>query len=86
MFEWDNSDKDTIVYYSEGKTYERSGAIIAALKQVGGFWKFMGSTVQVLPVNFRDRVYRWVAGNRSRWFGRRDTCYFPDAKHIDRFI
>lgn len=86
LFDWDNSEKDTIVYCYEGRTYERSGAIIEALKQVGGFWKFLGRTLQILPANFRDRIYRWVAGNRSHWFGRHETCYLPDTKHTDRFI
>lgn len=33
---------------------------------------------------FRDPIYRWIARNRYRWFGKRDTCRVPTAEERER--
>jgi predicted DCC family thiol-disulfide oxidoreductase YuxK len=32
---------------------------------------------RVIPRTWRDSVYRVIARNRYRWFGRRQICYLP---------
>jgi predicted DCC family thiol-disulfide oxidoreductase YuxK len=44
------------------------------------------SVGRLLPRVVRDWLYEVVARNRLRWFGRRQTCYLPDATQADRFI
>lgn len=42
-----------------------------------------------LPVEarpLRDALYRWLARNRYRWFGRSDTCLLPAPEHAARFL
>jgi predicted DCC family thiol-disulfide oxidoreductase YuxK len=34
----------------------------------------------------RDRLYAFVARNRLGFFGRRATCYVPNAADEDRFL
>ncbi|RME58755.1 thiol-disulfide oxidoreductase DCC, partial [Candidatus Parcubacteria bacterium] len=34
----------------------------------------------------RDGVYFWVARQRYRWFGRRETCRLPSAEERERFL
>ena len=41
---------------------------------------------QVIPRPIRDGVYRWIARNRYRWFGRREACMIPEPGIVDRFI
>jgi predicted DCC family thiol-disulfide oxidoreductase YuxK len=41
---------------------------------------------RALPLPARDRLYAFVARNRLRWFGTRETCYLPDPAEADRFI
>jgi len=31
-------------------------------------------------------VYRWVARNRYRWFGKRDSCRVPSPEERERFL
>ena len=38
-----------------------------------------------LPSPLRDPIYRWIARNRYRWFGKRDTCRVPTAEERERF-
>ena len=39
-----------------------------------------------LPKRLRDPLYRWVARNRYRWFGRRAQCFVPSATDHELFL
>jgi predicted DCC family thiol-disulfide oxidoreductase YuxK len=39
-----------------------------------------------MPKPVRDRIYRWLARNRYRWFGRREQCFVPSAADRDLFL
>lgn len=86
----DPHDLDT-VYVVKGygqpdeRLLARSDAILFMLKQLGGFWKIAG-VGQVLPKAFRDRVYKIVARNRYRVFGKQESCMLPEPKHRAKFL
>lgn len=63
----------------------RSDAIIYALTQLGGVWKAMG-IAKILPKSLRDGIYKIVARNRYRVFGKHESCMLPDPKHSDKFL
>ncbi|MDY0342004.1 MAG: DCC1-like thiol-disulfide oxidoreductase family protein [Lentimicrobium sp.] len=83
---FDDGETGTIIYYSRGIIFSRSNAVVALLKDIGGFWKLMGSLIGIVPPNFRDSIYRWVVRNRFRWFGKRSTCFLPGPENMHRFI
>ena len=62
-----------------------SDAIIAVLERLGGGWR-AARLLRLLPRRLRDPLYRRLARNRYRWFGRRETCYLPPAAERDRFL
>jgi len=62
-----------------------SDAIIAVLARLGGAWRVMG-LLRWIPRGLRDPLYRQLARNRYRWFGRRDACYLPSAAERSRFL
>ena len=39
-----------------------------------------------VPPRVRDAVYRYVAENRYRWFGKRETCRLPTPEERARFL
>src|SRR6266404_1919615 len=49
----------------------RSSAILFLLKQLGGIWK-MAALGKILPRIMRDGIYKLVARNRYRVFGKYD--------------
>jgi predicted DCC family thiol-disulfide oxidoreductase YuxK len=55
------------------------------LEELGFPWS-TSKVLRVLPRAVRDRLYAVVARNRLEWFGRRETCFLPDASDADRFI
>jgi predicted DCC family thiol-disulfide oxidoreductase YuxK len=69
----------------EGRAFFRSEAAIRIFEGLGGPYR-LACVGRVLPLRARDGLYNFVARNRFRWFGRRQTCYLPDPSQADRFI
>jgi predicted DCC family thiol-disulfide oxidoreductase YuxK len=40
----------------------------------------------LLPPFIRDGIYNWIARNRYRWFGKRESCFMPDGELRERFL
>ncbi len=64
----------------------RSEAVNFVLHALGGFWRFAGRVFAALPRPMRDWIYRLVARNRYRIFGRYDTCPAPSPGTRARFL
>jgi len=58
-----------------GRFLQKSTAVIAILHVVGGGWKMAAWLLGLLPTSVADKIYDWVAANRYRWFGRRESCF-----------
>lgn len=78
-------DPQSFVFLEIDKRYEQSNAVLLALSGLGGTWRLI-SLLYVFPRPLRDFVYRIVARNRYRWFGRRDECRLPTPEERDRFL
>ena len=59
----------TIVVIEGGRALERSDAALAIARRMSFPWPMFG-VFRVLPRGLRDALYRFVARNRYRWFGR----------------
>ena len=68
------------------RVLQRSNAILRAGRELGGIWSGLSSLAKVVPRPLRDIVYRFVARNRYRVFGKYDTCMLPDPKQRSRFL
>lgn len=87
----DPKDLDTVqvvVNYDQPdeRVLQRSDAILRAGRELGGFWGASSWVGKVVPRRLRDLVYRFVATNRYRVFGKYDTCMLPDANQRSRFL
>jgi predicted DCC family thiol-disulfide oxidoreductase YuxK len=70
----------------EEKLLSRSSAVIHVLRQLGGIWRALAGAFQILPRPVRDWMYRLVARNRYRLFGKHETCPLPTAEERKRFV
>jgi len=68
------------------RVLQRSDAILRAGRELGGVWGASSSIAKVVPRAVRDLVYRLVATNRYRVFGKYDTCMLPDPSQRSRFL
>jgi predicted DCC family thiol-disulfide oxidoreductase YuxK len=81
----DAQNPGTFLFLDAGQAYTESDAAIRMLCALRGVWR--GTALgYALPKGMRDALYRWVARNRYRWFGRREHCYFPSAADRDLFL
>ena len=75
----------SFVYLENDRIHEQSNAVLLALNRLGGAWRLL-DLLYIFPRPFRDFVYRIVARNRYRWFGRHDVCRIPAPKERERFL
>ena len=78
----DPDDLDTVYVIEDYETpnerlLARSDAILHVVRGLGGFWKIAGWG-KILPRPIRDALYKLVARNRYRVFGKYDTCMMPE--------
>jgi predicted DCC family thiol-disulfide oxidoreductase YuxK len=86
----DPKDLDTvhvILNYEEAdeRVLARSEAILTVVNQLGGIWK-IAAVGKVVPRPIRDWVYKLVAQNRYRMFGKFETCMLPEPRHRAKFL
>jgi predicted DCC family thiol-disulfide oxidoreductase YuxK len=62
-----------------------SDAVRRVIAGLGGAWR-LAALSAVLPRALRDALYRFVARNRYRWFGRHDACVVPSVEERSRFL
>ena len=70
----------------EEEVLNRSDAILRAGSELGTPWRTMATIARVVPRSLRDLVYRFVARNRYRVFGKYETCMLPDPNQKHRFL
>jgi len=81
----DPQDYETNILITGGLAWFKSEGSIRMAEGLGFPWS-LAAAFRILPRSWRDRVYGMVARNRLKWFGKRMTCYRPDARYADRFI
>jgi predicted DCC family thiol-disulfide oxidoreductase YuxK len=72
----DPQDPATFLVLDQGRPFTDSEAAIHTLTALGGLWR-LSEAARLVPKGWRDALYRLLARNRYRWFGRRSTCYLP---------
>jgi len=68
------------------RVLQRSDAVLRAGHELGGFWGASSAIAKVVPRALRDLVYRFVATNRYRVFGKYDACMLPAPNQRSRFL
>lgn len=78
-------DPRSFIFLDTDRRFEQSHAVLHAMIRLGGAWRLI-AVLYVFPRPLRDFVYRIVARNRYRWFGRREECRLPTPEERDRFL
>lgn len=76
---------NTVVLHADGRFYTRSDAALGVLSHLGSPWSWLGA-LRVIPRSIRNVVYDWIARNRYRWFGKKDSCMIPTPELRSRFL
>jgi predicted DCC family thiol-disulfide oxidoreductase YuxK len=73
----DADDPATFLVLDGDLALRESDGAIHVITALGGLWR-VARLVHWVPRTWRDALYRLLARNRYRWFGRRDVCYLPE--------
>lgn len=79
------SEPDTVLLLEDGRVYAQSTAALRIARRLSGPTRLL-SLFLAVPRPVRDLVYRLVARNRYRWFGRSDACRVPTPALKARFL
>ncbi|HKS46189.1 MAG TPA: DCC1-like thiol-disulfide oxidoreductase family protein [Amycolatopsis sp.] len=78
-------DLETMYVIEAGRVHTRSDAVVQLGTHLRWPWR-MVTAIAVVPFAPRDRLYRFVARNRHRWFGSRSECAVPAPSVRERFL
>lgn len=78
-------EMNTFILLENNKIYTRSTAALQVIKKLGGLWPLLYVFI-IVPPFIRDAVYKWIARNRYRWFGKQESCWMPREEWKQRFL
>lgn len=81
----DPRDPSSMLLVEAGRVRQDSDAVLGIYEALGFPWRLLGA-LRIVPGFLRDPVYRWVARNRYRIFGKRETCWLPPPEYRDRLL
>lgn len=85
QFGIDPDDPETLIVVQGNKALRDTDAIFAIWSGLGWPWRAL-TALRLVPRPIRNPLYRLIARNRYRMFGRRQTCWLPDADQAARIL
>ncbi len=87
LMKYNLADKniDSIVLVEKGRVYVKSSAALHIAKKMDGLYPLAFVFIMVPPF-IRNWVYDWIARNRYKWYGKKETCWIPTPELRARFI
>ncbi|MEX2606301.1 MAG: DCC1-like thiol-disulfide oxidoreductase family protein [Kiritimatiellia bacterium] len=78
-------DNDSMILIRNAEAFTGSDAAIRVCAHLRAPWSWLHA-FRHLPAFLHAPVYRWIARNRYRWFGKDETCPLPDPDQAHRFL
>jgi predicted DCC family thiol-disulfide oxidoreductase YuxK len=76
---------ESLVLLENGRAYTHSTGALRIARRMRGLWPAF-YVFMLVPRFVRDFVYRTVADNRYKLFGRHDACMMPTPEVRARFL
>ncbi|WKL43976.1 thiol-disulfide oxidoreductase DCC family protein [Flavobacterium sp. ZE23DGlu08] len=82
----DTQKTDSIILYQPGFAYYyKSEAALEIAKDLGGVFYF-GTLFSILPTSLNNHIYDYIAKNRYKWYGKKETCLIPTKELQAKFL
>jgi predicted DCC family thiol-disulfide oxidoreductase YuxK len=76
---------DSVLLVDGNNVYSESTAALMIARKLKGGWHLLYG-LMIIPSPIRDAIYRLVARNRYRIFGKREQCMIPEPDALYRFL
>lgn len=82
----DTSKIDSIILYEPGTAYfYKSDAALEIARTLGGFLS-LAVAFKIIPVKVRNLLYDYIAENRYKWYGKKESCMIPGPEITEKFL
>ncbi|MDT0685688.1 thiol-disulfide oxidoreductase DCC family protein [Autumnicola psychrophila] len=82
----DPEELDSVVLIEPGVAYYRkSTAALEISRELSGGYSLLKNFL-ALPEGFRDLIYDFVAANRYKWYGKKESCMIPTPALKEKFL
>ena len=82
----DQTKIDSIILYNPGVAYYyKSSAAIEIAEELGGVYHLI-SIFKILPEKLRNYIYDYIAKNRYKWYGKKESCMIPTPELKAKFL
>ncbi len=79
------SDFDTFIVVKNNHYFNKSDAVFLIAEHLPLPYRLL-KIFKILPKKLRDWLYSFIAKNRFRIFGKKETCRMPERDEIARFL
>ncbi|WP_338407266.1 thiol-disulfide oxidoreductase DCC family protein [uncultured Flavobacterium sp.] len=77
---------DSVILYEPGIAYYyKSAAVLEIAKSLGGFFHF-GTLLRIIPAGISNHLYDYIAKNRYKWYGKKESCMIPTKQLEAKFL
>ena len=76
---------DSIILIEDTIIYEKSTAVLRIAKKLNNGFQLLYVFI-LIPKILRDKIYDYIAKNRYKWYGKKDTCMLPTKDLKSRFL
>ena len=81
----DSSKIDSIILIEKDAAFTKSTAILKISKHMSGIYPLAYGFI-IIPAVIRNLVYDFIARNRYKWWGKKDSCMIPTQEVKEKFI
>lgn len=81
----DPKELSSVIFIVNNTVYTQSDAALKIAQYLGSAWPLAASLL-IIPKFIRNAIYRFIAKNRYRWFGKTEQCMVPNPKFKNRFF
>ena len=76
---------DSVVCIDGENAFILSDAPLEIVWHLGFPWSIL-YVFKLVPTMLRHPLYKWIAKNRYRWFGKKEQCMLPKPEWKTRFL
>ncbi|EKB49005.1 thiol-disulfide oxidoreductase DCC family protein [Cecembia lonarensis] len=76
---------DSLILIRGDKVFYKSRAALEISRKLNALWPLLYGFI-IIPAFIRDPIYDWIARNRYKWFGKKETCRLPTEEEQNQFL
>lgn len=70
---------NSFILLKDNQIYTHSTGALKVAKQLSGAWPLLYAFI-IIPAFIRNAVYQFIANNRYKWFGKKESCAIPSPE------